>query len=251
MSSVSKPLLGVLAAVVIVAVLWTVALSPGGGNAGAGSSGSLGSYQGDINKARASAAAQDAAAAAANGPSAGASAPAGSVSASASAGSASASAPAGSVSASAPAGSVSASAPAGSVSAEPHAGRASAKRQAASGHAATRALGPTGSGGPAAVDSALRAGHVVALVFYNPASADDQAVRAELDSIPSSPRLLRLAVPISQVADYPAISLSVPIQSTPTLVIVNARRQATVITGFVSRFVIAARIRAALSAAAG
>jgi hypothetical protein len=205
MSSVSKPLLGVLAAVVIVAVLWTVALSPGGGGGGASSPGAIGSYQGDINKARASAAAQDAAAAAANG---------------------------------------------SSASASPNVAGASPSVAGASPSVAG-ATPAAGSHGPASVQAALRAGRVVALVFYNPGGADDQAVRAELDSIPSSPRLLRLAVPISQVADYPAISLSVPIQSTPTLVIVNARRQATVITGFVSRFAIAARIRAALSPATG
>jgi hypothetical protein len=207
MRSVSKPLLGLLAAVVIVAVLWTVALSPGGGAGGSGgSSGGLGAYQSDINKARASAAAQDAPAANGSGQSA---------------------------------------SPSGASPAPASSSVGAATGDHSSAPSPIRSA--RGAGGPAAVTAALKAGRVVAILFYNPGAADDEAERAELQSIPNSARLLRLAVPISQVADYPAISLSVPIQTTPTLVIVNPRHQATVIPGFEGRFAIAAQIRAALS----
>ena len=137
-----------------------------------------------------------------------------------------------------------------SPAARPHAGRASAP--AARPHAG-RASAPAAhphagrASGPAAVDAALRAGRVVAILFYNPASADDLAVRSELLGLRTPRRVLKLAVPSGQIAAYSAITVSIPITITPTLVIVDARHQATVITGFASAFEIASRIDTALA----
>jgi hypothetical protein len=223
-SAPSKPLLGVLAAVVIVAVLWTVALQPGSGNGGAGSrAGGLGSYQGAIDKARTSAAAQNRAAAATGNQTSTTASPGGS---------------------------------AGAASTPP----ASSAHHAAAEHPASSAdhapaarlpaparVVPAGPRGPAEVNAALRAGHAVALLFYNAGAADDVAVRAELQSIPASRRLLRLAVPVSQVAAYPAISLPIQIDSAPTLVIVDRAHRASIITGYASSFEIAHRVAAALA----
>jgi hypothetical protein len=99
---------------------------------------------------------------------------------------------------------------------------------------------------PAAVDAALRAGRVVAILFYNPGSADDLAVRSELMGLNTPRRVLKLAVPSAQIASYPAITVSIPITITPTLMIIDPRHQATVITGFASSFEIAERIEDAL-----
>lgn len=230
----SKPLLGLLVVTVIVALLWMVALKPGAGSAGPTGSragGGLGAYQSAIDRARASAAAQNRAAAA------GGARPAGT-------------APAPRSKAAAPP--TSAAAPSARA-----AGRGRVRirhaKIAASGHpsSGTSVSGVSGvtgvSGGPAQVSAALADERVVAILFYNPGAADDRAERAELLALPASRRVLRLAVPIADVAQYSEITQQLPIGSSPTLVIVDPRHQATLITGFASAFEIAGRIAQALA----
>jgi hypothetical protein len=98
------------------------------------------------------------------------------------------------------------------------------------------------------VDKALSAHKVLALLFYNPAAPDDQAVKRELGTIPTSAgRVVKLAVPITEVANYPVVTNQVQIQTSPTLVIVDKKAQAFTLVGFADTFEIAHRVGDALS----
>lgn len=90
-----------------------------------------------------------------------------------------------------------------------------------------------------AVIRALRAHRVVAMLFFNPAGADDRSVRAELASIPTHHgRVLVLAAPLSELSSYPSITAQVPITGSPTLVVIDRTGGAVPLVGFQARFAI-------------
>ncbi len=98
-----------------------------------------------------------------------------------------------------------------------------------------------------AVSRALNEHEVLALLFYNPAAADDQAVKQELAAVPAHGRsLLKLAVPLSELTRYVVVTSQVPVNISPTLVLIDRHRQATTIIGFADRFEIEQRLRDAL-----
>jgi hypothetical protein len=98
------------------------------------------------------------------------------------------------------------------------------------------------------VSRALKANKVVALLFYNSAAPDDRAVRSELAAVPlAGGKVVRLAVPIGELGRYPVVTTQVPVNSSPTLVIINPDQQATSIVGFADGFEIAQRIADAVS----
>jgi len=98
------------------------------------------------------------------------------------------------------------------------------------------------------VSRALEAGKVLALLFYNPAAPDDQAVRHELSSIPvHAGKVVKLAIPLSELANYTVVTNQVPVNLSPTLVLINAQRQASTIVGFADTFEIAQRLADALA----
>jgi Cu/Zn superoxide dismutase len=100
---------------------------------------------------------------------------------------------------------------------------------------------------PAAVQSALKKDKVLALLFYNPAATDDRAIKQELAAVPThSGKVVKLAVPVSRLAQYSLVSNQVPVQVSPTLVLIDKARQASTIVGFADRFEIAQRITDAL-----
>jgi hypothetical protein len=89
---------------------------------------------------------------------------------------------------------------------------------------------------------------VVALLFYNPAATDDRAVKAELAAVPTHhKRVVKLAVPINELAHYPVVTTQVPVNQSPTLVLIDSKRQASTIVGFADRFEIAQRVQDALA----
>ncbi len=99
-----------------------------------------------------------------------------------------------------------------------------------------------------AVTAALEHRRVVALLFYNPAATDDRAVKRELAAVATHHlRVVSLAVPISELARYPVVTTQVPVNQSPTLVLIDARRQASTIVGFADRFEIAQRVQDALA----
>jgi hypothetical protein len=101
---------------------------------------------------------------------------------------------------------------------------------------------------PQGIAHALQKRKVVALLFYNPAATDDKAVKQELASVSThSGKVVKLAVPIGQLARYSLVTNQVPIQVSPTLVLIDRSRDATTIVGFSDRFEIAQRVDDALS----
>jgi hypothetical protein len=102
-------------------------------------------------------------------------------------------------------------------------------------------------GGRAAVERALQTGKVLALLFYNPAATDDRAVKQELAAVPAhAGRVVKFVLPLSQLASYSVVTGQVPVQASPTLVLVGRNRQASTIVGFADRFEIAQRVADAL-----
>jgi len=111
---------------------------------------------------------------------------------------------------------------------------------------------PTAGGSPGtrldAVTRALQSGKALALLFFSPSGADDQAVKQELQSIPVlGGRVVKLAIPISELSNYPVVTSQVPINESPTLVIVNRSKQATTIVGFADTLEISQRISDAVA----
>jgi hypothetical protein len=101
----------------------------------------------------------------------------------------------------------------------------------------------------ATVAAALRKGQVIALLFYNPPAVDDQAVKRELAAVPDPRgRVLKLAVPVSQLASFGEVTDHVFVSASPTLILIDRRRQASTIVGFADRYEIQQRIAQALSA---
>jgi len=97
------------------------------------------------------------------------------------------------------------------------------------------------------VQRALRDHTVVALLFYNPAAADDQALTQELALVPNDRgTVVKLAVPVSELSRYTVATSQVPINSSPTLVVIDRQRRATEVVGFADAFEIAQRVANAL-----
>jgi hypothetical protein len=109
-----------------------------------------------------------------------------------------------------------------------------------------------GSGTPAGrlrtVRRAMRAHDVVAMLFYNPVATDDQAVKQELAVVPTHRgRVVKLAIPLREIAGYTDVTEQVPVNLSPTLVLVAPNGQADEIVGFSDRFEIAQRVDQALA----
>lgn len=94
---------------------------------------------------------------------------------------------------------------------------------------------PRARGGvsPAAVTSALAHGKVVALLFWNSRGADDRLVRNELRRVSThGGRVLVAAVPIRSVSRYSAVTRGVQVLQSPTVLIVDRARTARILTGY-------------------
>lgn len=222
MGNVSRPLIGLLVSTVVFFALWMVALRPSSSSSGtASSSKGLGAYQADINAARKAvglSASTDAKVG-------------GSVLTTATIGSA-------------PTLTVKKSAPAPTAR---HAARSSASSRSA---ARTQSTPHTPASRLAAVSAALSAHKVVALLFYNPAAPDDVAVDHELASISSrNGRVLKLQVPLAELPSYTVVITQVPVNFSPTLVIIDRAHQASELSGFADSYEITQRIDDALAVA--
>ncbi len=99
------------------------------------------------------------------------------------------------------------------------------------------------------ITSAIVAHKVVAVLFYNPAAADDVAMEHELSSVPThGGSVVKLAVPVSELTNFAVITQQIPVVTAPTLVLINGSRQATTITGFADTLEISQRVDDALPA---
>ena len=85
------------------------------------------------------------------------------------------------------------------------------------------------------------------LLFYNPAGADDLAVKQEVDGLYPAPGTLVLSAPISQLAAYSAITGKVPVSQAPTLLFIDRHGAASELVGFADDLEIARRLAATLA----
>jgi hypothetical protein len=102
---------------------------------------------------------------------------------------------------------------------------------------------------PGPARAALSDGKVLVLLFWNPRSADDRAVRAAVRGLGNwSGNVTVVSEPVRRLSRYEAISRSVPIVSSPTIVVVDGRRRARTITGFVDEVAVQEAVLDAMSA---
>jgi hypothetical protein len=119
---------------------------------------------------------------------------------------------------------------------------------AASKPAAVQSAGAGTKARVAVVTAALSAKKVVVLLFYNPAGADDNAIKQELAAVPTHHgAVVKVAAPIGELSSYPVVTGTVPVTVSPTLVLINAHQQAMTIVGFADQFEIAQRVADALA----
>src|SRR5581483_4134138 len=105
------------------------------------------------------------------------------------------------------------------ATAREHAAAASASKSQAASHPGSPATGTPTTRLDAAT-RALNSHKVLAMLFYSPSAPDDQAVRQELRSVPTAGgRVVKLAVPLSELSRYPVVTTQVPVYESPTLVI--------------------------------
>lgn len=99
------------------------------------------------------------------------------------------------------------------------------------------------------VKAAVSAHKVVALLFYNPGAADDQAVKQELASVPTHKgQVVKLAIPVNESAKFTAVTQQIAVNLTPTLVLLSKTGNASEIVGYSSPFEIDQRVADALTA---
>ncbi len=239
MGNVSRPLIALLVGTVAFFALWLVALKPSSSSSGNGSSQGLGQYQGAINQAHNAVKVANGAAAAQGGNLA---TPSGAPAQRPTVQQAPAKAAGGATAA------VAATAARPSTSAASHTTAARRGKTAPTAKSPKAAATQTTAERLRLVDRALRQHRVLAMLFYNPASPDDRAVDQELATLPGHQgRVVKLAVPISEVSDYLVVTNQVNVTESPTLVLINPAAQASTILGFADTFELAQRVDDALA----
>ncbi|HYB28723.1 MAG TPA: hypothetical protein VEF89_19070 [Solirubrobacteraceae bacterium] len=223
-----KPLIGLLLATVVFFALWIVALKPGSSTSGSSPDG-LGQYQSAINKAHQAVATSNAANARLGAPVSTVYSPAPSTDKSAPATTAAVSKPA-------------VKAPASKVTPAKPAANAPVAEVAAN------PVSPSAAAEVKALDNAVAGHKVVVVLFYNPAAADDQAMRQEVAAVPThGGRVAKFTVPVSELTQFQAITAQVPVVTAPTLVVIDPTDQAAMLTGFASQLEINQRVADALA----
>ena len=226
----SRSLIALLVGTVVFFALWMVALKPSSSNKAGGSSPSqgLGGFQSDINKAHQAVATSNASNAAS-----------GNENATSSSGGASTSQPSATqthtTASSAVKPSTSASANSKTSPTKPSATQTAKQKHQLAANLST-------------VQAAVKSHKVVALLFYNPQGADDRAVKQELTSVPTHKgQVVKLAIPLAEDGKFTAVTQQVPVNLSPTLVLVSRAGDATEIVGYSDSFEIDQRVDTALS----
>jgi hypothetical protein len=240
--SAGRSLIALLVGTVVFFAVWFVALKPSSSTTSGGKATGLGQYQSAIN------AAHQAAATAA----AGAAARAGAGDATLQDGSATSgtTVPAASTpAATTPSTTTSTPTPAPTThaaGASTHA--AAASKPAAGSHRAVTHTPTTPAQRLDVVERALTVHRVVAMLFYNPAGPDDQAVKQELSTIPThGGKVVKLEVPLSELTRYPVVVDQVMVSTSPTLVMIDKHAAVTTIIGYTTAFEIGQRVDDALA----
>jgi hypothetical protein len=230
MGHVSRPLLALLAATVLGFAVWLVALKGGGSSNPSTPGNALGQYQSAVNAAHQAVTTANAAGASAAGTPDASGAPAASSTPS------SATAPVTTTSTHAP-GATAAGTSSRVVDKPAH---GTVKRDPAARGSAGRV---------AAVEAAVRRHKVLALLFYNPAAPDDRAVARELGTVSThGGKVFKLAIPLAEINGYAGLLAEVPVNFSPTLVLVAPNGQSDEIVGYADPFEISQRVDDVVSA---
>lgn len=240
MANLPKPLIGLLLGTVVFFALWMVALKPSSSSSGGGSQGGLGQYQSAINQAHQAVTTSNQANAKLGAPTATTSATTSPAKSPATTATTATTANTAKVTAASIAATKAATA------------KAAAAKAAATKAAVAKAAAAEATAAAAAeaqnVESAIRAGKVVAILFYNDAAADDRAMQSELAAIPTHHgQVVKAAVPVSQLIEFSAITAEIPVDTAPELVLIDHARQATSLIGYADGVEIAQRIDDALA----
>jgi hypothetical protein len=229
MGHVSRPLIALLVGTVAFFAVWTIALKPKSSSSGGSGSSAAGAYQSAIDKAHQAVTTSNNASVAHGGTVA--------TTAATTTAATSTPAPAAQATATTPtaAGSSTKAAAASTTGTKP----SSSQSTAVTGTAKDRS---------ALVVQALRAHKVVALLFFNPLASDDRAVEQELASISvRSGKVVKLAVPLKELSRYHVVTNQVPVNASPTLVLIDRSWQATTLIGYATAFELTHRIDDALA----
>jgi hypothetical protein len=110
----------------------------------------------------------------------------------------------------------------------------------AAGKTATKAAkGKLAGGLPPRVRRAIADHKVVALLFWSPKSADDKAVRKALAGIDRHDgKVLAHATHLKRIARYSQITRGANVEQSPTVVVVDRKRRAQTLVGYVDRVTI-------------
>jgi hypothetical protein len=102
----------------------------------------------------------------------------------------------------------------------------------------------------AAVESELKQGKVVLLLFWNPKGADDVAVRKELQAVGKQlgGKIAVHTAEANQVGSFGSITQAIQVYQTPTILFVNRKGLTTTLTGFTDAFSIEQTINEARKA---
>ena len=127
-----------------------------------------------------------------------------------------------------------------------HASASAAKAQPAAKPAVKHTVSPQQR--QTVIANGLNHHKVLAILFFNPAAADDRAVKHELDEIPArGGKVVKLAVPLSELTRYPVITNQVQVTESPTLVLIDGQRKADVLTGYLDQLELSQRVSDAVA----
>lgn len=102
----------------------------------------------------------------------------------------------------------------------------------------------------AAVESELKQGKTVLVLFWNPKGADDVAVRKEVQAVEHKlgGKIAVQDALADQVGEFGSITKTIQVNQTPTILFVNDRGLTTTMTGFTDTFAIEQAIEEARQA---
>jgi hypothetical protein len=107
--------------------------------------------------------------------------------------------------------------------------------------------GPAGPGLPEPVKRALDAHKVVVLLIWNRRGFDDRSVKHSVDSLPRHHGKVAVFTDlVRHLSRYTRITATASVSTTPSLVIVNRKGQAEVVTGYLDRQTVGQYVRNAL-----
>ena len=221
MGNVSRPLIGLLVATVAFFALWIVALKPSGSGSGKnGSSQSLGQYNSSIDAAHHAVATSNASNAASGNDGTGSSASA----------------------------STHTTSPAKGKSAKPATSSATKAKPVPHLTAKVGAHNKATLVRLSTVQGAMAKHKMVVMLFYNPKGADDRAVKQMLAAVPvHHGKVVKLTIPLGESANFTPVTNQVPVNFSPTLVLIAPKGQTDQIVGFSDQFEIAQRVDDGLS----